>query len=159
MIKVISGGQTGADIAGVKAAKELGIPTGGWMPQGWITGEGTHPEYGDLYGMREHPRGYPDRTFQNVVDSHCTIRFAKNWHSPGERCTLKALKQFLRPHLDIDIENPLPHQDVYDWLLREMRKNGSDPFIINIAGNAESTAPGTFWFTYSYLEKLFSRFA
>jgi Circularly permutated YpsA SLOG family len=35
--KIISGGQTGADQAGLRTAKRLGIETGGWMPQGWRT--------------------------------------------------------------------------------------------------------------------------
>ena len=35
--KVISGGQTGADQAGLVAARRFGIPTGGWMPRGWKT--------------------------------------------------------------------------------------------------------------------------
>jgi hypothetical protein len=32
--RVISGGQTGADQAGLAAAKRLGVPTGGFMPKG-----------------------------------------------------------------------------------------------------------------------------
>ena len=35
--KIISGGQTGADMGGLLAAKDLGIRTGGWMPKGWLT--------------------------------------------------------------------------------------------------------------------------
>ncbi|HJT77421.1 MAG TPA: putative molybdenum carrier protein, partial [Gemmataceae bacterium] len=35
--RVISGGQTGADQAGLAAAKACGIPTGGWMPKGFLT--------------------------------------------------------------------------------------------------------------------------
>jgi hypothetical protein len=33
--KLISGGQTGADRAGLEAAKALGIATGGTAPKGW----------------------------------------------------------------------------------------------------------------------------
>lgn len=32
--KIISGGQTGADRAGLDAAIALGIPHGGWCPKG-----------------------------------------------------------------------------------------------------------------------------
>jgi RNA polymerase sigma factor (sigma-70 family) len=35
--KVISGGQTGADQAGLFAAEAFGIETGGWMPKGFLT--------------------------------------------------------------------------------------------------------------------------
>jgi hypothetical protein len=37
LAKVISGGQTGADQAGRRAARAAGIPTGGWAPLGWKT--------------------------------------------------------------------------------------------------------------------------
>ena len=41
MIKlVISGGQSGADQAGWRAAQACDIPTGGWMPFGFLTEEG-----------------------------------------------------------------------------------------------------------------------
>jgi len=39
--KVISGGQTGADQAGLVAAARFAIPTGGWMPHGFETAEGS----------------------------------------------------------------------------------------------------------------------
>lgn len=37
MIKIISGGQTGADMGGLEAAREYGFPTGGYAPKGWMT--------------------------------------------------------------------------------------------------------------------------
>jgi hypothetical protein len=35
--RVVSGGQTGADQAGWRAARASGIATGGWMPEGFLT--------------------------------------------------------------------------------------------------------------------------
>ena len=43
--RVISGGQTGADQAGLAVAKRLGIPTGGCMPKGWLTEAGPRPDF------------------------------------------------------------------------------------------------------------------
>jgi hypothetical protein len=43
--KVISGAQVGSDISGLRAAKTLGIPTGGTMPYGYRTKAGNRPEY------------------------------------------------------------------------------------------------------------------
>jgi hypothetical protein len=45
IVKVISGGQTGVDIAALWAAKALGFQTGGMMPKGWRTrgGDGLCP--------------------------------------------------------------------------------------------------------------------
>jgi hypothetical protein len=44
LAKVISGGQRGADQAGWRAARALGIPTGGWMPLEFRTENGACPE-------------------------------------------------------------------------------------------------------------------
>jgi hypothetical protein len=35
-MKIISGGQSGADQAAWRAAKAFGIATGGWMPRGFL---------------------------------------------------------------------------------------------------------------------------
>jgi hypothetical protein len=35
--RVVTGGQTGADQGGLRAARAAGIATGGWAPQGWLT--------------------------------------------------------------------------------------------------------------------------
>src|SRR3954453_21838055 len=48
--RVISGGQTGADLAGWRAARAAGIATGGWMPRGFWTEAGERPEFAELYG-------------------------------------------------------------------------------------------------------------
>src|SRR6266851_2564588 len=42
-MKVISGGQTGADRAGLDAAAALGLPTGGHAPAGIWTESGADP--------------------------------------------------------------------------------------------------------------------
>ena len=44
---IISGGQTGADQAGLLAAQALGLQTGGWAPHGWRTDAGPAPWLAD----------------------------------------------------------------------------------------------------------------
>lgn len=51
--KVISGGQIGADRAGLEAAFKLGITTGGWAPMGFITYAGKDPELGSKFNLKE----------------------------------------------------------------------------------------------------------
>ena len=43
MIKIISGGQTGADQGALDAAIELDIPHGGWIPKGRLAEDGPLP--------------------------------------------------------------------------------------------------------------------
>jgi len=114
--KVISGGQTGVDQAGLAAAHLAKIPTGGYVPKGWKTQRSvTHPMLLDLdtekterqvleevFGLQEHrSEAYPGRTYANVCYSDGTLRIARYFHSSGELCTLKAITKYERPHLDI----------------------------------------------------------
>ena len=49
--QVISGGQTGADIAGLKVAKQLGIPTGGRLTRRYMTEDGPNYSLTGRYGV------------------------------------------------------------------------------------------------------------
>lgn len=81
------GGQTGADRAGLEAAQEVGIETGGTAPFGWLTDSGPDPSLRH-FGLQQHKSAsYPDRTKQNVDDSDGTIVF--RFHSsPGTDKTI-----------------------------------------------------------------------
>lgn len=148
--KVISGGQTGADQAGLRAAVKCGISTGGWLPNGCITLAGADASLLDRYGMMEHTGGYAVRTEANVKDSDGTVRFAKTFKSAGEKCTLRAIKWFGRPYFDVDAADPPDHDDMVNWILDNNIKT------LNVAGNAEETASGIGDFVYEYLIKVFS---
>jgi len=137
--KIISGGQTGADEAGLIAAKSLGLQTGGWMPASFRTQEGRKHEFKSLYGMQEHSSYYyPPRTFQNVKESDGTVRFATKFDSSGEKCTLKAITQYDKPYFDVDINKNLELQQkqFVSWLKCNTIKT------LNVAGNSEQTSPG-----------------
>jgi hypothetical protein len=133
LIKVISGGQRGSDQGGLAAAKDNGLATGGWAPKGWITQNGPNPLLAKL-GLKEHGSSkYPPRTYANVKDSDGTIRLAKDFNSPGEVCTLKAINFYNKPWLDIDLSDLTFIFDVTDWI----DKNGIK--VLNVAGNAGKT--------------------
>ena len=147
--KVISGGQTGADQAGLLAAVECGIPTGGWLPHGCATEDGPRPDMLEEYGMIEYSGGYAPRTAANVRNSDGTIRIAHSLSSPGERCTLKAIRKYDKLHIDVDVTSPRPYEEVVRWI----EENNIE--ILNVAGNRESTFPGMAKFAQEYLSKVF----
>jgi hypothetical protein len=148
--KVISGGQTGADRGGLKAARQFGLQTGGWMPRGFKALDGNHPEFADLYGMQEHSSpAYPPRTHRNVSDSDGTIRFAGNWRSPGEICTMKAIRKAGKPYLDVDVCGTVQPADAAEWI----RANRIE--VLNVAGNAEETVAGMEEFVVAFLTQMF----
>ena len=151
--KVISGFQSGADLGGIIAAYNLGIETGGYIPKGFLTEYGFRPQL-KIFGAIEHSSDkYPPRTFENVKNSDATIRFASNFNSGGEKCTLKAIKQYNKFYIDVDKNNPIDHSVVSDWIFRNNIK------ILNVAGNRETTSPGIFVFTKHYLTKVFLTYA
>lgn len=149
--KIISGFQSGADIGGIKAASFFGIETGGWIPKGFLTENGSKPEYKQLYNAQEHnSHKYQIRTVNNVKDSDGTLRFAKNFYSAGEKCTLNALMKYSKPYYDIHCFQPLDHETIANWII----KNNIQ--ILNIAGNRETTCPGIEEFTFNYLIEVFN---
>jgi hypothetical protein len=79
---VISGGQTGADIAALKAAKLCGLETGGVAPADYITADGAKPELGTEFGLKQLMRAkeslsemYVKRSKLNVEQGDVTISF------------------------------------------------------------------------------------
>lgn len=90
--KIISGGQTGADMGALKAAIDLGIKTGGWMPKGWITEAGPKP-WLRRWGLVQHSSpNYPPRTRMNCQDSDLTVLFG-NMKSPGNRLAIAICRE------------------------------------------------------------------
>ena len=69
-IKVVSGGQTGADRGCLDGAIAHGIPQGGWCPEGRLAEEGVIPA---AYDLKETPSAdYPIRTEWNPRDAGAT---------------------------------------------------------------------------------------
>ena len=146
LVKIVSGGQNGVDEAGLRAAKAVGLATGGWAPRGFKTLDGPRPDLGKDYGLLEHESSdYPPRTLANVRDSDGTIRLADDFTSPGEVCTLNAIRDLGRPWIDVDLRAPITPDVVHDWI----RLNGIK--ILNVAGNSERTSPGIGDRAFSYL--------
>ena len=145
-----SGGQDGADLAGLAAGYDLGLRTGGWMPRGRRTDSGVMPvELFEKYHLREHPSAaYPPRTEANVLDADATVLFG-NMSSPGCRLTINLCKAHGKPYLTIVPAERLGH-DAYIMLVREFCIT-NDVKVLNVAGNRERTNPGIYATTYSTL--------
>lgn len=152
-MRIISGAQTGVDLASLQAASRLGFKTGGWMPKGFINHTGQHPEYAVLYGVQEHKSDrYPGRTFANVKDAQVTILIAQNWNSAGEALTLKAIEQYKSPTYQIS-RYAMSHDAIVLELVGFILKGNYR--CVNFAGNSERTSPGIQKAAYKFLKKVF----
>lgn len=101
-MKIISGGQTGADRAALDTAIELGIPHGGWLPRGRKAEDGP---LGKQYRLKElsSPR-YRDRTEKNIQDSDATLIVSYGPLNGGSALTEALAIRFGRPYLHLDME-------------------------------------------------------
>lgn len=158
---IISGGQSGADLAGWKAAKRLGIPTTGWMPKGYLTEYGPRPEYAELYGAKEHssPK-YPPRTRANIRDSDVTLIFdcSKGDNlddmSAGTRLAVKVAMELSVQALVVRVDLASKPEPKRPKAFREWCE-GRGWKVYNIAGNRESKSPGIGAWVEDYLVQVF----
>ncbi len=152
---ICSGGQRGADMAGLAAALTLGIPTGGWTPKGFRTERGKEPWLAEL-GIREHSSwAYPPRTRLNANWGDGTFLIG-NPSTPGSRLTLRYAKQAEKPTYNVIATragSPEVRQAVIDRHVEPFRKWILQHGIrtLNVAGNRESVTPGITHLTHDLL--------
>ena len=154
MTKIISGCQTGADEAGLRAAEFLGIPTGGTMAAGHAQSVGNgrtigNPGLAERFGLSEGRRTtvtrrhgtyqdvYLDRTIRNARDADGTVWFGRT-EGNGFKVTTGLKAQHHKPK---PLINPTP-QELLDWVIAH------DIGTLNVAGNREWTKPGVSKTTY-----------
>lgn len=136
MMKIISGGQTGADQAALDAAISLGIPHGGWLPRGRKTEAGTLAQ---KYRLKELDSAkYRDRTEKNILESNGTLIISFGSLTGGSALTEALAIRHNRPclHLDLElIDQPQAVTTVQKWLLEHQID------ILNVAGPRASGEP------------------
>lgn len=133
--RIISGGQTGADRAGLDFALAHNIPIGGWCPKGRRAEDGIVP---GRYPLQEHPHpAYQPRTIQNILEADFTVVFARSPLSPGSRFTLNQCQRHGKKHLWLA---NFPDAET-DASCLNAALRGFDG-VLNVAGSRESKCPG-----------------
>jgi hypothetical protein len=149
-IKIISGGQTGADRAALDFSLKHGVPHGGWVPKERKTEDGTLPE---KYHLREMPTGqYSKRTEQNILDSDSTLIVSHGLLTGGSALTRELAKLHQKPWIHIDLEatpSPKAASMIREWI----KHNGTK--VMNVAGARASKDPKIYQATMDLLEKVF----
>jgi hypothetical protein len=138
---IVSGGQSGVDQAGLRAARALGLETGGYAPEGWKTEDGPAPWLAD-FGLTILPGAdYPERNRRNVGAADATLIVHQGYSGLASRGT------DLTVQCCIDAGKPCVYLNVMwptvDPVLKVAREIVEiDPAMLNIAGNRESRFPG-----------------
>jgi hypothetical protein len=139
--KIISGGQTGADMAGLWAALAASKQTGGTVPKDYRNEDGDARLHLQPFNVIESDSSdYRVRTRKNVVDSDGTIVFYSQL-TPGTKYTINQCKFNEKPCLKVRLNKPslstetLP-ENFNDWVKDNNIK------VLNVAGSRESKVPG-----------------
>jgi Circularly permutated YpsA SLOG family len=134
--KIISGGETGASQAAWRAAKAVGVSTGGWVRRGFLAEDGPHPEFAEQYAGAELPLDNDEAvTEQNVKDSDATLWFGQTT-TAGAHATVAACLALGRPYMPVYPGASFEPSHVADWIRENTVK------ILYVAGNREHDEPG-----------------
>lgn len=143
---LISGGQDGADRAGLVVGRALGYTTGGLVPRGCRTERGPAPELVTIYGCVESRfSSYTPRTLKNVQSSDGSVIFG-DVTSAGTKATIENCRVWQKPYL----ENPSA-VELRDWIRAHRIR------VLNCAGNRASTNPEIFDHVVAVLTEALAR--
>lgn len=142
--KIVSGGQTGIDIAAIKAAKEwTNFSWGGFVPKGRLCESGQISdeffETDRLWsGFTESDSSrYPKRTRQNISSSDATLVLVpKKKLSRGTKLTLTLCRKLKKPYRIFDPYKSYKIPNCAEWICKSNFK------VLNVAGPRESKMPG-----------------
>ena len=162
--KIISGGQTGADLAAVQSARIYKMDTGGWIPKDFRNENNSLSlKAARSLGLKQTPGSdYYTRTRWNVRDSDGTLIIGEI--SGGSLLTQSYCQKMNKPKLMLDYPRPLELLLFYDsgtlisqnlisrMISQWVRENNIK--ILNVAGNRESKNPGIYDFTYVLIREL-----
>jgi hypothetical protein len=148
-LKIISGGQTGADRAALDAAMAAHVPCGGWCPHDRLAEDGRIPPQ---YPVSELPgAGYPERTRRNVQDSDGTLIVSFGAPQRGTALTFRCCQEAHKPCLVLDAA-VTSISDAVGQLAAFVSRHQIK--TLNVAGPRASEQPGI----YDYVNRLLSEY-
>lgn len=153
--RVISGGQTGADQAGLCVADAYDIETGGTAPLGWRTSAGPDPTLARYGLIEDASRDFKPRTIKNVQDADATIVLSRDFTSGGTVLTVATAKRLKKPLLCISLRDLTPEwvEKNADLLVKFLVAHQVE--VLNVAGNRDPGDLSIFTAALSVLDAAF----
>lgn len=135
-IKIISTGESGASIGGLKAAHEAGVKTGGWAPLGFNTEDGPQPDtLLGIFHLQEIEN--TERISQrHIIESDATVIFTRAPSSDDINRLVTLCSEEKHPYIPIRPSGNFAHVDLTAFLERHR------PKVLHISGDQESVSPG-----------------
>ena len=149
-MKIISGGQTGADRAALDYAIEFNILYGGWVPKGRKTEDGTLP---DKYKLQEMPTSdYSKRTEKNIHTADGTLIVSHGRLTGGSALTQFISEKRDKPFIHVDF-NRMSIDEASEAVRIWLEKNQIE--TLNVAGPRASKDPAIYEATRRLLDAVF----
>jgi len=158
-MKILSGGQSGADRAALDAALAVGIDYGGWCPKGgWAEDCPEPPGVLAKYPkLKETPSAEPaQRTEWNVRDADaCLILIEAGGLDvfAGTKLASELAHRYRKPLLMVNLYDSKTAEQAKLWLRVQQAKHGRE-LKLAIGGPRESEAPGIYRLARSFIESL-----
>ena len=146
-IEIVSGGQTGVDLAALEVAERLGLARGGWCPKGRANEDGRIPE---RFPLREtETEDVAERTRRNVQESDGVLVLrSRQGEDPGTSLAIETAIAEGKPVLRIVRgEHADPAERLRSFLARYRIAR------LNVAGPRASQDAGAHAFATAVLEE------
>ena len=154
--KIISGGETGAQVGALVGAKRAGIATSGCASRGYLTESGEYEKILRGFGLFSHPSTCPKlRSEQNITYSDATLIVVASMTATkmlvmDAEVAVNFCKRIGKDYLLVDLDSDTWGEDLLDFIVRVK------PQTLNVCGNEESVSPGIASKTAKMIQDAFS---
>jgi hypothetical protein len=165
-MKVVTDGQTGVGIAGLRVAQSLGIRTGGLTQRNFNTDIGPQPSLKNTFKCEECSGGYSNRAKVNVLTSDSVLIITVNNELDNVTSAIEYSKYIGKPFKVIQLTSDgylhpkytYPEdtiEQVSEWLYEQME--GKEIYTLNVVGDSSKNSPGIFGSAFMLLVQIFHK--